>query len=63
MIFEIIHAKEMKKSKLHPCFYFNLKANNGEIVATSEMYESKQGCLKGISAVRRCFFAKVIDKT
>jgi uncharacterized protein YegP (UPF0339 family) len=63
MTFEIIHAKEMKKAVLHPCFYFNLKANNGEIVATSEMYETKQACIKGISAVRRCFFAKVIDRT
>ena len=63
MTFEIIHEKEIKKSKLQECFYFNLIANNGEIIATSEMYETKQGCIKGISAVRKCFFAKVIDKT
>lgn len=63
MTFEIIYAKEVKKSKLQPCFYFNLKANNGEIIATSEMYETKQACKKGIAAVKKCFFAKVIDKT
>jgi uncharacterized protein YegP (UPF0339 family) len=63
MIFEIIRTKEIKKSKLQEYFYFVLEANNGEIVAASEMYESKQGCLKGITAVRKCFFAKVIDKT
>ena len=33
-------------------FYFVLKAANGEIIATSEMYESKQSCLKGIASVR-----------
>ena len=63
MKFEILHAKGLKKSKMQPYFYFNLVADNGEIIATSEMYETKQACIKGTSAVRKCFFAKVIDKT
>ena len=63
MRFEILHAKGLKKSKMQPYFYFNLVANNGEIIATSEMHGTKQACIKGITAVRKCIFAKVIDKT
>jgi uncharacterized protein YegP (UPF0339 family) len=33
-------------------FMFNLKAANGEIIATSERYEHKQGALNGIESVR-----------
>lgn len=62
MRFEIIRAKALKHSKIGEYFYFNLIASNGEIIATSEMYESKQGCKKGIAAVKRCLFAKVVDK-
>jgi uncharacterized protein YegP (UPF0339 family) len=34
-------------------FRWHLKAGNGEIVASGEGYVSKQGVLRGISAVRR----------
>tara|TARA_Y100000815_G_C13166590_1_gene433894 strand:- start:47 stop:241 length:195 start_codon:yes stop_codon:yes gene_type:complete len=44
---------EIKKSK-NGEFYFNLRSKgNGEIIATSEMYESKQNCKNGIAAVKR----------
>jgi hypothetical protein len=33
--------------------HFELLASNGRVVATSETYESKQSCLKGIAAVKR----------
>jgi uncharacterized protein YegP (UPF0339 family) len=33
-------------------FYFRIIADNGEIVATSEGYVSKQGCKDGIKAVK-----------
>ncbi|WP_034946125.1 YegP family protein [Erwinia oleae] len=33
-------------------YYFVLKASNGEVIATSEMYASKQGALNGISSVK-----------
>lgn len=33
-------------------YQFNLKAGNGEIILTSEGYNSKQGCLNGIVSVR-----------
>ena len=32
---------------------FVLLASNGRVVATSETYESKESCLKGIAAVKR----------
>lgn len=44
-------------------FYFVLKARNGEIVATSEMYKTKESCKKGITSVKRNWFAKVVDLT
>lgn len=34
-------------------FRFNLKAGNGQIILTSEAYESKQGAEKGIESVRK----------
>lgn len=52
----------IKKSK-NDKFYFILKARNGEVVAVSEMYESKQGCKKGIRAVKKMMFAPVVDET
>jgi uncharacterized protein YegP (UPF0339 family) len=33
--------------------HFVLLASNGRVVVTSETYESKQSCLKGIEAVKR----------
>lgn len=44
---------EIKKSR-NGKFYFNLKSKgNGEIIATSEMYNSKQACKNGIAALKR----------
>lgn len=34
-------------------FRFNLKAPNGEIIAISEGYTSKAGCLNGIESVKK----------
>lgn len=46
-------------------FYFNLHSKgNSEIIATSEMYTSKQNCINGINAVKRdAADAEVIDTT
>lgn len=33
-------------------YRFRLKAGNGQIIATSEGYESKDSCIKGIDSVR-----------
>jgi uncharacterized protein YegP (UPF0339 family) len=34
-------------------YRFRLKAGNGEIIATSEAYESKAGATNGIESVRK----------
>ncbi|OSN07442.1 hypothetical protein AU512_03445 [Lonsdalea iberica] len=34
-------------------YYFKLVASNGETIATSEMYASKQGAKKGIESVQK----------
>ncbi|QMW00676.1 YegP family protein [Spirosoma foliorum] len=33
-------------------FYFNLKADNGQVILTSEGYTSKAGCMNGIESVK-----------
>lgn len=34
-------------------FYFNLKAGNGEIILSSEMYTTKAACKNGIASVQK----------
>lgn len=34
-------------------FHFSLKASNGQIIGTSQMYESEAGCSNGIESVRK----------
>jgi uncharacterized protein len=34
-------------------FHFNLVATNGQVVASSESYESKAGALNGIESIKR----------
>ena len=40
-------------------FVFNLKAGNGEVIATSEVYSSAASCKKGIESVRKCCSARI----
>lgn len=42
---------------------FNLKAGNGEIIATSEVYSSEASCLNGIESVRKNSASAVEDQT
>jgi uncharacterized protein YegP (UPF0339 family) len=52
--------KEAKNGQYH----FNLKAGNGEIIATSEMYTTKAAAQNGIESVRKnATEAKIIDLT
>lgn len=44
-------------------FRFNLKASNGEIIAASEGYETKQGVMHGIEAVQNSCDAEIEDLT
>jgi uncharacterized protein len=41
--------KTAKNGKVH----FNLKASNGQVILTSEKYESRAAALKGIESVRK----------
>lgn len=42
---------------------FDLKAGNGEVIATSEVYASEKSCLNGIESVRNNCAAAVEDQT
>ena len=43
---------------------FDLKATNGQVIATSEVYESKAACLKGVNSVmKNAPLAAVEDQT
>lgn len=45
-------------------YYFVLRAVNGKIILTSEMYQQKAGALKGIRSVQRNGDTPtIIDKT
>ncbi len=44
-------------------FRFRLKAGNGEIIAVSEAYNSKDGCANGIESVKKnAPIAKIVEK-
>lgn len=43
---------------------FDLKAGNGEVIATSEVYTTKDACMNGISSVKKnSVVAEVEDQT
>ena len=43
---------------------FDLKANNGEVILTSEVYKSERSCMKGVESVKRnAPIANLEDKT
>ena len=42
---------------------FNLKATNGEVIATSEVYTTEAACRKGIESVRNNALSAVEDQT
>ncbi len=45
-------------------FKFDLKAGNGEVIATSEVYTTEKACLNGIESVRKnAVEAKLEDQT
>ena len=44
-------------------FVFNLKAGNGEVIATSESYKSQDSCLNGVESVRKNCAGGVEDQT
>lgn len=44
--------------------YFNLKAGNGQVIGTSQMYESEDGMVNGLASVlKNAHNADVVDET
>jgi uncharacterized protein len=41
------------KASTNGKYHFNLKAGNGQIILSSEMYESKSACENGIESVKK----------
>lgn len=60
---ELIHPKYELFTDVASKFRFNLKASNGEIIAASEGYETKQGAMMGIEAVQSSCDAEIDDLT
>jgi uncharacterized protein YegP (UPF0339 family) len=57
-------AKFVVKKGSSGKFHFNLVAGNGQVIATSENYESKPAALNGIESVRKnAPDARVDDQT
>ncbi|MBO7376188.1 MAG: YegP family protein [Clostridia bacterium] len=44
-------------------FKFDLKAGNGEIICSSEVYKTEASCIKGLESVRRNCVGAVEDQT
>ncbi len=44
-------------------FKFDLKAGNGEVIATSEVYSSKAACLNGVDSVKTNCVGEIEDQT
>jgi uncharacterized protein YegP (UPF0339 family) len=57
------HGKFVWKTTASGKFHFNLVASNGQVVATSESYSSKDSCLAGMESVRKIAGSHVEDQT
>lgn len=59
----MVEKFEFWKSKKDEQWYFHLVAPNGEIIAQSEGYTTKDNCLNGIEAVKSYApTAEIIEK-
>jgi uncharacterized protein len=54
-------AKFVLKKGSSGKFHFNLQAANGQVIATSETYESKAAAINGIESVKKNAPAAAID--
>jgi uncharacterized protein YegP (UPF0339 family) len=60
----IMSGKFVLKKGASGKFHFNLLAANGQVIATSETYESKESALNGIKSVQtNAPGATVVDET
>ena len=44
-------------------YKFDLKAGNGEVIATSEIYTTEAACIKGLESVKACVIGDLEDQT
>lgn len=44
-------------------FKFDLKAGNGQVIATSEVYSTESACISGIESVKKNCVGEVEDRT
>lgn len=44
-------------------FKFDLKAGNGETIATSEVYTTEAACLNGVESVKKNYVGEIEDQT
>jgi uncharacterized protein len=51
------YDKKMSADKKH---FFNLKSSNGQVIGSSEMYESESGMLNGIESVKKNGTSKTV---
>lgn len=49
----IVEGRFENKVAANGKFHFNLKASNGQVIGTSQMYESEAGCANGIESVKK----------
>ena len=56
-------GKFVMKSTANGGFKFDLKAGNGEVIASSQIYKSEASCKAGIESVRNNCAAVVEDQT
>lgn len=56
-------GKFVYKTTANGGYKFDLKAGNGEIIASSQVYKSEKSCLAGIESVRTNAAAEVEDQT
>ena len=59
----LLHPKYVVFTDVASKFRFNLSASNGEVIAASEAYETKQNCMNGIEAVQKSCDAEIEDLT
>lgn len=56
-----IDSRYDKKQSTNGKYYFNLKSSNGQIIGTSEMYESEAGRNGGITSVKNNGTTTIIE--
>lgn len=49
--------------KTNTGFKFDLKATNGQVIATSEVYTTEASCLKGVESVKNNCVGEIEDQT